>query len=332
MPFISRRAFAASLVGAGALASSLVAGVQSAAAQSWPARPVTLVVPFPAGASTDVVARFLAEKLRADLGQSFIVDNRPGAGGNLAAGIVTRAAPDGYTLFVSSSGPLATNKLLYKSISFDPTKDFEPIAMIGDVNVIVTVHPSVPVKTLAELIAYGKANPGKLSFGSPGYGLMGHIAGELIQRAGGFTMTHVPYRGSAPLAADITAGVVNVAVDFLPPYIELAKGGQVRALAVTADARAPQLPDVPTLEESGLPGINASSWFALVGPKGLPQPIVESLSKATIAWIKSPEGKEQLEKIGVRPIGGGPDAIRKAQAGEFAKWTEVVKAAAISLD
>lgn len=330
MPFMSRRTFAASLVGAGALAPSLLA--QNAFAQSWPARSVTMFVPFPAGASTDVVARFLAEKLRAEFGQGFVIDNRPGAGGNLAAGMVTRAAPDGYTLFVSSSGPLATNKLLYKSMNFDPTKDFEPIALIGDVNVIVAVHPSVPAKTLAELIAYGKANPGKLTFGSPGYGLMGHMVGELLQRSAGFTMTHVPYRGSAPLAADITSGVVNVAIDFLQPYIELAKAGNVRALAVTADARAPQLPDVPTMSESGLPGFNAASWFALVGPKGMPQPVVESLSKTAIAWVRSDEGKAQLEKVGMRAIGGGPEDIRKAQASEFAKWAEVVKEAKISLE
>ncbi|MGO4816072.1 Bug family tripartite tricarboxylate transporter substrate binding protein, partial [Cupriavidus sp. 2MCAB6] len=173
---------------------------------------------------------------------------------------------------------------------FDPLVDFEPIAMIGDVQVVVATHPSLPVKTLSELIAYGKANPGKLTFGSPGFGLMGHIAGELIQRKGGFQMTHVPYRGSAPLATDLLAGIVNVAVDFLPPYIPHVKSGAIRALAVTAEERAPQLPDVPTLSEAGLTGVNASSWYAIVGPKGLPEPISRRISTIVNDYVLSAEG------------------------------------------
>lgn len=327
MSLYSRRAFAASLVGLGALAST-----RGARAQSWPARPVTIIVPFPAGAATDVVARLLAERLRAELGQGFIVENKPGAGGNLASASVVRAAPDGHTLFVSSSGPLVTNKLLYKTLSFDPLVDFEPIAMIGDVQVVVATHPSLPVKTLSELIAYGKANPGKLTFGSPGFGLMGHIAGELIQRKGGFQMTHVPYRGSAPLATDLLAGIVNVAVDFLPPYIPHVKSGAVRALAVTAEERAPQLPDVPTLSEAGLTGVNASSWYAIVGPKGLPEPISRRISTIVTDYVLSAEGRAKLDPIGVRSLGGGPDVVRKAQAQEIAKWSEVIRTAAIALD
>ncbi|KFC70363.1 Twin-arginine translocation pathway signal precursor [Bosea sp. LC85] len=327
MSLYSRRAFAASLVGLGALAST-----RGALGQSWPARPVTIIVPFPAGAATDVVARLLAERLRAELGQGFVVENKPGAGGNLAAANVVRATPDGHTLFVSSSGPLVTNKLLYKTLSFDPLVDFEPIAMIGDVQVVVATHPSLPVKTLSELIAYGKANPGKLTFGSPGFGLMGHIAGELIQRKGGFQMTHVPYRGSAPLATDLLAGIVNVAVDFLPPYIPHVKSGAVRALAVTAEERAPQLPDVPTLSEAGLTGVNASSWYAIVGPKGLPEPISRRIGTIVNDYVLSPEGRAKLNPIGVRSLGGGPDVVRKSQAQEIAKWSEVIRTAAIALD
>jgi tripartite-type tricarboxylate transporter receptor subunit TctC len=326
MSSLSRRACVATIVGAG-----VAAGTASAFAQQWPARPVTLVVPFPAGASTDVVARLLAEKLRTELGQSFVVENKVGAGGNIAASGVARAAPDGYTLFVTSAGPIATNKLLYRNLAYDPLSDFDPIALIGDVNVAVVVHPSVEAKTLAELIAYGKANPGKLTFGSPGLGLMGHIAGELLQRRAGFQMTHVPYRGSAPLANDLVAGQVNVAVDFLPGYLPLIQAGRVRALAVTADTRAPQIPDVPTLQEAGLPGVNASSWFAMVGPKGLPAPIVERLARIVSDYVQSPEALARLDPIGVRPIGRGPEAVRAAQAAEIAKWEDVIKAAGISL-
>ncbi|WID96958.1 tripartite tricarboxylate transporter substrate binding protein [Bosea vestrisii] len=324
---ISRRRFIASMAGAGALA------VQGRAfAATWPSRPVTIVVPFPAGASTDVVARLLAEKLRSELGQGFVVENKIGAGGNIAATGVVRAAPDGYTLFLSTSGPLATNKLLYKSLSFDPLADFAPIALVGDVQGIVAVHPSLPVSSFAELVAYGKANPGKLTFGSPGFGLMGHVTGELIQRKAGFQMAHVPYRGSAPLSNDLLAGTVNVAIDFLPSYIPHVKSGGIRALAVTSDQRAPQLPEVPTLAEAGLPGVNATSWFALVGPKGLPDPIVARAAAIVRGYVESAEAREKLATIGVRALSGDAAAVRTAQTQEVAKWADVVRAAAISLD
>ncbi|CAN7206851.1 tripartite tricarboxylate transporter substrate binding protein [Bosea sp. LjRoot90] len=324
---ISRRRFMASMAGASVLA------VQGRAfADTWPSRPVTIVVPFPAGASTDVVARLLAEKLRSELGQGFVVENKIGAGGNIAATGVVRAAPDGYTLFLSTSGPLATNKLLYKSLSFDPLADFAPIALVGDVQGIVAVHPSLPVSSFAELVAYGKANPGKLTFGSPGFGLMGHVTGELIQRKAGFQMAHVPYRGSAPLSNDLLAGTVNVAIDFLPSYIPHVKSGGIRALAVTSDQRAPQVPEVPTLAEAGLPGVNATSWFALVGPKGLPDAITARAAAVVRAYVESAEAREKLATIGVRALSGDAAAVRAAQTQEVAKWADVVRAAAISLD
>lgn len=324
---ISRRRFIASMAGAGALAAQ-----GRAFADTWPSRPVTIVVPFPAGASTDVVARLLAERLRSELGQGFVVENKIGAGGNIAATGVVRAAPDGYTLFLSTSGPLATNKLLYKSLSFDPLADFAPIALVGDVQGIVAIHPSLPVSSFAELVAYGKANPGKLTFGSPGFGLMGHVTGELIQRKAGFQMAHVPYRGSAPLSNDLLAGTVNVAIDFLPSYIPHVKSGGIRALAVTSDQRAPQVPEVPTLAEAGLPGVNATSWFALVGPKGLPDAITARAAAVVRAYVESTEAREKLAMIGVRALSGDAAAVRAAQTQEVAKWADVVRAAAISLD
>ncbi|MBN8944047.1 MAG: tripartite tricarboxylate transporter substrate binding protein [Rhizobiales bacterium] len=328
MGTLSRRTLTASL-------ASLAAGAaigRPALAQSWPTRPVTILVPFPAGASTDVVARLIGEKLRQDLGQGFVIENKVGAGGNIAAGGVARAAPDGYTLFLSSSGPLSSNKLLYKSLNYDPIADFEPISLVGDVQCVVATHTSVPVKTLAELIAYGKANPGKLTFGSPGYGLMGHIAGELIQRTAGFQMTHVPYRGSAPLANDLVAGNVNVAVDFLPTYIPHIQSGSIRGLAVTSDKRAPQVPETPTLAEAGMTGLNVTSWFGLAGPKGLPQDIVRRLATIVGDYVKTPEATAKLELIGVRTIGGSPEDLRKAQAGEITKWEGVIRSAGISLE
>lgn len=324
---LSRRHVLAGIAGASVLASG-----RSALADTWPSRATNIVVPFPAGASTDVVARLLAERLRGELGQGFVVENKTGAGGNIAASSVVRSAPDGYTLMFSSSGPLATNKLLYKTLSFDPLTDFTPIALLGDVQGIVAVHPSLPVKSFAELVAYGKANPGKLTFGSPGFGLMGHMAGELIQRKAGFQMTHVPYRGSAPLATDLLAGTVNVAIDFIPTYIPQIKTGAIRGLAVTSDQRAPQLPDIPTLAEAGLPDINATGWFGLVGPKGLPAPIVTRLASIARAYIDSTEGRQKLDVIGVRARTGDAEAMRTAQAMEIARWAEVIKAAGISLD
>ena len=245
---------------------------------------------------------------------------------------MVRAAPDGYTLMFSSSGPLATNKLLYKTLTFDPLADFTPIALLGDVQGIVAVHPSLPVKSFAELVAYGKANPGKLTFGSPGFGLMGHMIGELIQRKAGFQMTHVPYRGSAPLATDLLAGVVNVAIDFIPAYIPHVRSGAIRALAVTSDQRAPQLPEVPTVAESGLPDVNTTGWFGLVGPKGLPEPVVSRLAAITRAYVESAEGREKLAVIGVRARSGDAAAMQTAQTQEIARWADVIKAAGISLD
>jgi tripartite-type tricarboxylate transporter receptor subunit TctC len=328
MTILSRRAFSAALASLAVSVPSRHAGAQ----QGWPERPVTMIVPFPAGASTDVVARLVGEDLRARFNRGFIVENKVGAGGNIAASGVVRAAPDGYTLFMSSSGPLSTNKLLYKNLTYDPLSDFEPISLVGDVQCVVAVHRSVPVSTLAELSAYGKANPGKLTFGSPGYGLMGHIAGELIQRTAGFQMTHVPYRGSAPLSNDLVAGNVNVAVDFLPPYIPHVKAGSIKAIAVTSNQRAPQIPETPTLAEAGLPGINVTSWFALAGPKGVPQPIVQQLSQAVADILSKPEIKAKLEQIGVRAVGGSPEDLRKAQAAEITKWSDVIRDAGISLE
>lgn len=324
---LSRRGFMAGIAGASALAGS-----GPAFADTWPSRATNIVVPFPAGASTDVVARLLADRLRGELGQGFIVENKTGAGGNIAATSVVRAAPDGYTLMFSSSGPLATNKLLYKTLSFDPLADFTPIALLGDVQGIVAVHPSVPAKSFAELVAYGKANPGKLTFGSPGFGLMGHMIGELVQRKAGFQMTHVPYRGSAPLATDLLAGVVNVAIDFIPAYIPHVKSGAIRGLAVTSDQRAPQLPEVPTLSEAGLPDVNTAGWFGLVGPKGLPEPVVARLAAITRAYVESAEGRDKLAVIGVRARSGDASAMRAAQAMEIARWADVIKAAGITLD
>jgi tripartite-type tricarboxylate transporter receptor subunit TctC len=329
MTILSRRAFSAAVT---ALAASLPATRHADAQQGWPERPVTMIVPFPAGASTDVVARLLGEDLRTKFSRGFVVENKVGAGGNIAASGVARATPDGYTLFMSSSGPLSTNKLLYRNLTYDPLTDFEPISLVGDVQCVVAVHRSVPVSTLRELIAYGKANPGKLTFGSPGYGLMGHIAGEMIQRTAGFQMTHVPYRGSAPLSNDLVAGNVNVAVDFLPPYIPHVKAGSIKAIAVTSDRRAPQIPETPTLAEAGLPGINVTSWFALAGPKGVPQPIVRQLSQAITESLARPEIKARLEQIGVRAVGGSPDDLRRAQAAEIVKWSSVIRDAGISLE
>jgi tripartite-type tricarboxylate transporter receptor subunit TctC len=324
---LSRRSFIAGIAG-----TSVLTGNGPAFADTWPSRATNIVVPFPAGASTDVVARLLADRLRGELGQGFIVENKTGAGGNIAATSVVRAAPDGYTLMFSSSGPLATNKLLYKTLNFDPLADFTPIALLGDVQGIVTVHPSVPAKSFAELVAYGKANPGKLTFGSPGFGLMGHMIGELIQRKAGFQMTHVPYRGSAPLATDLLAGTVNVAVDFIPAYIPHVKSGAIRGLAVTSDQRAPQLPEVPTLSEAGLPDVNTAGWFGLVGPKGLPEPVVTRLAAITRAYVESAEGRDKLAVIGVRARSGDAAAMRTAQAMEIARWADVIRAAGITLD
>ncbi|NML48415.1 tripartite tricarboxylate transporter substrate binding protein [Ramlibacter sp. G-1-2-2] len=316
----NRRQAVRALAGAAALAVLPLARAQA----SWPRGPVKLVVPFPAGGSTDAFARLLARKLSDSLGQPFVVDNKPGANGNIGAGFVASAPADGNTLMLSTTGPLSVNKLLYKSTPFDPQKDFTPIALLADVPLLVACHPSLPVKDLKELIAYLKANPHQVSYSTGGNGSMGHLSAELLQRATGTSMIHVPYKGSAGALTDLVAGVVKLSFDLVPTYLEQINAGKVRAIAVLGPQRTPSLPGVPTLQESGYKAV-AVGWYGLVGPKGLPPAVVASVNKVANEFLASTEGRAQLQTFGMGPIGGKPEALSAFVQSEMDKWRPIVE-------
>ena len=302
-----------------------------AAAQNWPSRSVTMIVPFPAGGNADVLARALAGELSEKLGQQFIVENRGGAGGNIGGAAVAKAAPDGYTLLFGTPGPIATNKLMYKSLPYDPEKDLTPVVLVAKSPLIIVAHPSFPAKDLKELIAYAKANPGKVNAGNPGNGTLGHITSELLQQHTGSKMQHVPYRGSTPLTTDLLGGQINVGFDFMSTYIPLVKDGKLRALAVTSSERSAALPDVMTVQEAGFAGFEATAWYAIVAPAGTPADAIQKINQVTNGYLKSAKGKAQLDVFAMQAAGGTPDDLKAYIASEMAKWGPIVKAANISM-
>jgi tripartite-type tricarboxylate transporter receptor subunit TctC len=303
----------------------------TAAAQSWPARPVTIVVPFTAGGSTDIVARLMAERMRSVFNGSFVVENKVGASGNLGVIAAARAAPDGYTLLFSTSGPVATNVLTFKNPPLDPLKELTPIALIAEVPLLVAVNAKLPIHNIRELLDYEKANPGKLNFGHAGTGGMGHMASELLASLEGRKFNSIPYQGSAPVTKDLVAGMVDVAFDLAPTYIPQVQAGTIRAIAVTTSQRLPDLPDVPTITEQGIKDYEASSFVALLGPAGLPQELVQRLNAAVNDWLQTQEAKNALAQQTLRPLGGTPEMLQARMRREIEKWGPVVKRAGISL-
>lgn len=318
-------------ISAAALCVGLPAASSQALAQGWPSRPVTVIMPFAAGSGTDLLARALAQDLSERLGQQFVVDNRAGAGGNTGAAVVAKAAPDGYTILFGTPGPLANNKLMYKNLSFDPEQAFAPVALIAKSALIIAAKASLPVKDIRELAAYAKANPGKLTIGTPGNGTLGHITSLLVQKELGISMTNVPYRGSALVLTDLLSGQVDLAADFMPTYVPQVREGKIRGLAVTTTQRASDLPDVPTVQESGFRGFEASAWFALAAPAGTPGEIIDKLNAATNAFLKSPKGQDALTKLSMHAVGGSPADLKAFIAAELQKWGPVVKEADISM-
>jgi tripartite-type tricarboxylate transporter receptor subunit TctC len=317
------------LVGIAAIAVAAPTGAQTPA---YPTKPIRLVVPFPPGGATDIIARAVAQKLSETWGQSIVVDNRPGAGGNIGTELVAKAAPDGYTLEMGTVGTHAINASLYAKIPFDNVKDFAPIILVAGVPNVLEVNPSLPINSVQELIAYAKANPGKLNFASSGNGTSIHLSGELFKVMTGVQMTHVPYKGSAPALQDLVAGQVQLMFDNLPPSLPQIKSGKLRALAVTSATRAPALPDVPTVAESGLPGFEASSWFGLLAPAGTPPTIIAKINAEVAAWLASPEGKEKLASIGANAAGGSSEDFARHIQAETAKWAKVVKESGAKVD
>ena len=290
-----------------------------------------MIVPFPAGGNADVLARALAAEFSEKLGQQFLVDNRAGAGGNIGGAAVAKAAPDGYTLMFGTPGPIATNKLMYKNLPYDPEKDLTPVVLVAKSPLIVVAHPSFPAKDLKELIDYAKANADKVNAGNPGNGTLGHITSELLQQHTGMKMVHVPYRGTPPLTTDLLGGQINVGFDFMTTYIPLVSDGKLRALAVTSAERAVQLPNVMTVQEAGFKGFEATAWYAIVAPTGTPANVVEKVNKIANDYLNSPNGKAQLETFAMQAAGGTSDDLRAYIKSELEKWGPIIRAANISM-
>ncbi len=301
-------------------------GLATAARADWPERPVKLIVPFPAGGAADVVGRIFARVLSEKLGQPFVIENRAGANGNLGAASVATAPADGYTLLFTTTGPLVFNKVIYKqSTTFDPAKDFTPIVEVSELPLIIAANATLPAQNFQDMVAYAKANPGKISFASSGIGSMGHLTGDLLETNLGFTMTHVPYRGSAPAMNDLLGGVVNISIDLASNYAPQVKAGTLRALAITTLKRWSLLPDVPTLSELGMPNFDATGWMAIVGPAGLPADVVGKVNKAANDYLATKEGAEAMDKLGMVPVGGTPEQLKTFMASELVKWTPVAE-------
>jgi tripartite-type tricarboxylate transporter receptor subunit TctC len=313
---------------AGAMAAFVLPRV--ARAQAYPMRPVRLISGFPAGGPNDILARLMGQWLSERLGQQFIIENRPGAGNNIATEAVVRAAPDGYTLLMVST-PNAINATLYEKLNFNFIRDIAPIAAIVQVPNLMVVHPSVPAKTVPEFIAYAKANPGKLTVASPGNGTSGHISGELFKVMTGVNMLHVPYRGGAPALTDLIGGQVQVLFSPMPSMIAYIRAGTLRALAVTAATRAEVLPNIPTVGEF-VPGYEASTWFGVGAPKGTPAGIIDKLNNEINAGLADPKTRERLADEGGTVLPGSPAEFGKLIAEETEKWGKVVRAANIKAE
>lgn len=303
-----------------------------AQAEDWPARPITMIVPFPAGGSADAVARLVAIEMSEKLKQQVVVENRAGAGGNIGGAAVARAKSDGYTLLFATPGPGANNKLLYSNMSYDPEKDFTPIVEVADSPLIIAASLNTPVKSIPELIAYAKKNPGKLNLGVPGNGTLGHFAAALLERQAGIKVTIIPYKGSTPLITDILGNQINVASDFITAYVPHVKAHTMTPLAVLAPERSPLLPDVPTANESGFTGFDAVAWFAILGPAGMPAPVVARINGIVNDYLKTSAVKDKFVPLGLRPVGGTPEQMGKVIHDEIAKWKPIVKAANIKLN
>ena len=317
------------LLTAAALGLIALAGAR---AETWPAKPVTLLVPFPPGGSTDMIARTLGPKLQEKLGGTFVVANQAGAGGTVGAAAAKRAAPDGYTLFVSSLGPFVIGPHLVKGVAYDALKDFDYLTVAVQAPNVLAVPAASPHKSLADVLAFHKANPGKMSFASAGNGTSDHLTAELFWQETKTTGLHIPYKGGAPAMSDLLGGQVDATFMNINTGLANIKGGKLRALAITSAKRSPLLPDVPTMEELGYKGVTVTSWQAFAAPKGLPADIKAKLHEALLAGLADPAVKTKLLDLGFEIVGNTPEQFTAFQAAEFARWKKVIETGKITAD
>jgi tripartite-type tricarboxylate transporter receptor subunit TctC len=321
--------FAQWLIG---LIATAGAAVLPVAAADYPDRPIRLVVPFPAGGGADTLARLIMPRVAQGLGAPIVIDNKPGAGGNVGAEIVARAQPDGYTLLYGTNGTHAINQSLYGSLRFDPVRDFAPISRLTAIAAILVVNPDFPAASVRELIQYAKAHPGQVNFASAGNGTTSHLAGELFRTMAGIDLVHVPYRGGALAAADVMGGRVQMMIDVMPNAYPLAKSGRLRGLASTTGQRFPGAPDYPTIAESGLPGYAVSAWDGLFAPAGTPVGIVLRLNDAVRQALEDPQVRESLLAHGAQAVPGTPEGLARHVAQEAEKWAKVVRQSGAKID
>jgi tripartite-type tricarboxylate transporter receptor subunit TctC len=324
---ISRRCLLG-LSAASALVPALVG--RAALAQAWPNRFVRIIVPFVPAGATDLIARTVGNRLAEVWGHQVVIENRAGAGANIGAQVAAQSDPDGYTLYITSV-PHAVNRFLYPSLSYDPIADFAPVTLICMQPNIMVVPNASPAKSVTEFVAYAKANPGKISYGSGGIGTSVHLSGELFKRMTGIEMTHVPYRGSAPALQDVIAGRLDLIFDNVTPALPHVRAGSARGLAVTTAKRVPAVPDLPTIAEAGVPGFDVSSWFAFFLPAKTPPPIVAKMHADIVAALAYPPVKERLEPLGAALVGSTPEELARHIKSEMDKWGPVIREAGISI-
>ncbi len=326
MKFKTRRRGIAGIVAVAAIAGIVaIATTSQALAQGYPSRPIRIVVPFPPGGAVDFFARVVSTPLSEALGQPIVIDNKSGASGMIGADLVAKSAPDGYTLLLGNIASLAINVGIYPKMPYDPVKDLRPIVRTVDVNYVMVVHPSVPAATVAEFIAYAKANPGKLAYGSAGSGSLPHLSGELMKSLAGLDLIHVPYKGGGPMVTDLLGGSVQVVIADQANLMPHVKTGRLRALAVGSPKRSPLYPDIPTFAEAGLPGFEAVAWQGLVGPAGITPDIVRRINEAFNKVMAMPDVRARLLAGGLDPVGGTPEEFGRFIRSEIVKWSKIAK-------
>ena len=324
----------------GTIASAVVLGAgllthTAAMAQAYPSKPVTIVVPFAAGGATDILARIIGQALTTELGQSVIVDNRAGAGGNIGASMAAKSPADGYTLFMGTVGTHAINAInasLYKKMPFDPIKDFAPLTRRANVPELLVANPAQPYKTVKDLIAYAQANPGKVNFGSSGNGSSIHLSGELFKSLAKVDMVHVPYKGSAPAVTDLLGNQIGIMFDNMPSAIQHVRSGKLVPIVVTTAKRSPELPNVPSIAEAGVPGYEATSWFGMFAPAGTPAPVLAKLNAALVKVLAQPDVKKKINEQGAETYSETPAQFAAFIQAESVKWGKVVKESGASVD
>ncbi|MDD2728124.1 tripartite tricarboxylate transporter substrate binding protein [Malikia sp.] len=330
-PATSRRRFALGLLASVALSSGLATTAAQAQA-AFPSKPLSIIVPFAAGGATDILARIIGQALSIEIGQSVIIENRPGAGGNIGGQLAAKAAPDGHTLFMGAVGTHAINPSLYKKMPYDPIKDLAPLTRVANVPNLLVANPQQPFKTVPELIAYAKANPGKVNFGSSGNGTSIHLSGEMFSHMAKVDIVHVPYKGSAPAMNDLLGNQIAIMFDNMPSALQYVRAGKLNALGVTSAKRSPELPNVPTIAEAGVPGYEASSWFGLFVPAATPAPVQTRLHAALVKVLARPDVKKRMAEQGAEVVSEKPEQFAAFIQAESLKWGKVVRASGATLD